>query len=192
MSTQQPQQQEMPPESMLEIYMHVIGEKPDDPFLDQINLGTGFYDNMMMYLQEQDFINGMYAESAMTRLLMERARFETKLAIVDAFWDRPRSKELLQIEFPDPKFLTREEYFDEYGDDIWENLGTPEVSTIQHQAMLVHRYTRIAQDWVPPHLRFVKMRHKASQSKGARALDNLFERVKEFAGMNNEIQEPGE
>ncbi len=180
------QQQQPHADSMLEVYLRVLEGETNDPFLDEINLGSGYYDAKEYWLQVESFRQGLFAEAGMVRVVMERARLETKQAIVDAIFNRPNSEDLKGIDYPDPDEveLSQEEYFEEYAQQIWEGLGWEEEgwSKHQHQAILVARSTGISQDWVPPHWRMLKMRHKASQSKDARAVDNLFGRVREVVG----------
>ena len=170
---------------MLELYMSAIDGKTGDPFLDEINLGTGNYTNREYWLQVDEFRNGLYAESAMSRKILERAVRETKEAMVDAIFDRPDAAELRNVDFPDTEGFTRAEYLDQHMDRVWNGLGHGEYTKHEHQAWLLDQYTGINRDWSPPHWRMLKMRHEASQSKDAHALDNLFDRVREFVGSEN-------
>ena len=171
---------------MLEVYMEALAGKTGDPFLEQINMGTGNYNNAEYWQQVQAFRNGMFAESAVSRKILERAQRETKEAIVDAIFDTPESKHLDQVSYPDPGDKDRDEYYNEYADQIWEKLGTESMPPSQHKAILVSEVTNIGLDWTPPHHRMLKFKHEASQSKGARIIDNLFDRVKEFHGNDPE------
>lgn len=171
------------PNSMLEVYMAALAGETGDPFLDQINMGTGNYTDSEYWLQVQEFRNGLYAEAAVSRKVLERARRETKEAVVRAILETPDSKLLDDISYPPPDDdASFGEYYGEHADEIWESLGTEEITPSRHRAILVNEVTDLGMGWTPPHLRMVKMRHEASQSKDARALDNLFDRVKEFVG----------
>ena len=173
---------------MLEIYLRVLEGETNDPFLDQINLGTGFYSNKEYWMQVESFRQGLFAESAMVGVLMERAREETKRELVRLIFECPEHQELRPINYPDPAEYSQEEYYQEFAEQIWESLGTEQYSTYQHRAILISRLANIGEDWTPPHWRMLKMRHEASQSKDARALDDLFGRVREIIGepMNSE------
>ena len=179
MSTTQPQpnaQQQTTPGSMLEVYMHAIASSTNDSFLDQINLGTGNYDDSDYWHQLESFRQGLFADAGMTRKLMERARYETKQALVEAIYERPDSKILRDVNILPKGARSKREYFEEHGDRLWDSLGSEGMSTEAHQARLVHQVTGIPYDYTPPHWRFLKARHKTSQSKGARAMDDLFGR----------------
>jgi hypothetical protein len=181
--TQQEKKRKRPPGSMLEVMMAMLDGDTGDEFLDEINLGTGNYSKSEYWLQVEEFRSGLYAESSMVRALLERAVRETKEGMVDAIYERPDSEELRRVDFPPPREgQTREEYMDEHMDAIWNGLGGEDYSRREHQAYLVEQYAGIQRSWNPPLWRMVKMRHEASQSKDARALDNLFERVREFRG----------
>lgn len=181
----QPDQTAQHADSMLEVYLRVLEGKTNDPFLDDINLGTGFYDSKEYWLQVDSFRHGLFAEASMMPIIMDRARFETKHAIVDAIFESPNSARLAGIDYPPPgESQSKEAYYAEYADAIWDNLGDESRgwSKWHHQAILISDVTGISQDWVPPHWRMLKMRHEASQSKEARALDDLFGRVREIKG----------
>jgi hypothetical protein len=169
---------------MLEIYMHAVSNSTADDFLDAINLGIGNYDDAEYWQQVESFRNGLYADSAMTRTIIERAKLQTQRRIVDAIYDEGRNARILRhIDHPDPEDMTKEQYFDEHMEDVWEDLGvdTAEVSytTHEHQAWLVHVCTGLDMNWTPPHWRMLKARHEASRSKDARLIDNLFGRPPE-------------
>lgn len=188
------------PSSMLEVYMHAIDSPVGDNFLDKSNLGLGNYNTHEYWQQIQSFRNGLYADSAMTRRLLHRAIFETKRKMaIDAYEgkdidfyapepdeiditddERDELADKLEIEPEDVQIvMDRQSYINDYADEIWNNLGSSTKSKEQVRAEMVHQYTGLGQDWVPPHWRMLKMRHEASRSKGARLIDNLFERVRE-------------
>jgi len=168
---------------MLEVYLRALDGDTNDEFLDDVNFGVGNYTDAEYWQQVESFRRGAFAESAMTREIIERAREETKHSIVDAIYDNPDQAAILEgVTYTAPSEMDRNDYYDEHADDIWESLGTANMAAPEHRAVLVHEATDIAKDWTPPHWRMMKARHELSQSKGARALDNLFDRVKEFKG----------
>jgi hypothetical protein len=183
MSQAQQKTEKRRPNSMLEVYMAALAGETGDVFLDEINLGTGNYTDAEYWQQVQAFRNGIYAESAVSRHVLEKAVRETKEAIVEAIFETPDAQILDSVSYPAPEEgQTQADYFDEYAEEIWAGLGTADMPPSRHKAVLVNEVTSIGMNWEPPHMRMLKMRHEASQSKGARALDNLFDRVKEFKG----------
>lgn len=170
-------------DSMLEIYLRVIDGRSNDELLDEINLGTGNYTSGEFWLQVDSFRMAIYASAVMVRPIMARATHEAKRALVDAIYERPDARELADVWYPDPAAnTTREEYFQENADDVWSNLGDDPEERIKQQAQLIESLTGLESDWTPPHWRMIKMRHNASQSKDAQALDNVFGRVREVLG----------
>jgi hypothetical protein len=177
---------EQTPGSMLEIYMHALRNSTADEFLDSVNLGVGNYDDGEYWQQIEAFRNGLYADTAMTRTIVERAKTETQKRMVDAiFGDGARDARILKhVDYPEPeRGMTKQQYMDEHMEDVWEDLGVDademQYSTTEHQAWLVHVCTGLDLDWTPPHWRMLKARHEASRSKDARLLDNLFGRPPE-------------
>lgn len=174
---------ERTPGSMLEIYMHAVGNRTGDEFLDSINMGVGNYDDAEYWQQIEAFRNGMFADAAMTRKVIERAVLETKMRIVDEIFGDEDSMLLDkgEVDHPKPVGMSKEEYLEQCMDDVWDGLGIPEqdYSTEQHQAWMVNRATGLPMDWTPPHWRMLKARHEASRSKGARLMDNVFGRPPE-------------
>lgn len=184
------------PGSMLEIYMHAVSNHTSDDFLDTINMGVGNYTSGEYWQQINAFRNGLYANSAMTRTIIQQAIKQTQKRLVDAIWDKERfgrdAQILRSIDYPVPDIdennITRhkQEYLEEHMEDIWENLGDlNDYSTHEHQAWLVHMCTNLDMDWTPPHWRMLKARHEASRSKDARLIDNLFGRPPDPSDMPN-------
>jgi len=174
------------PTSMLGVYMHAIQSPLGDDFLDQSSLGLGNYNSKEYWLQIQSFRHGLYADAALTRRVLERAIHEAKRKLARDCYNRP---DQMMVAFPQPNkpeddefgddYETEEEYIERAADQIWDDLGTEDMTTVDHQVMMIEKYAGIDKNWVPPHWRMLKMRHEASRSKGARLIDNLFERIRE-------------
>lgn len=171
------------PSSMLEVYMFAISSPTGDDFLDKSNLGLGNYNKREYWQQITDFQSGLYANAAMTRRLVERGIHEAKVGLAkDAY-----HKQSIESA-PAAGEMSEQEYVDEYADVIWESLGNDQEEKIQQQIQYMEKYANMGRNWVPPHWRILKMRHEASRSKGARLIDNLFERVREVK--NPQPEEP--
>jgi len=174
---------EQTPGSMLEIYMHALSNSTSDDFLDSINLGVGNYTEGEFWQQIEAFRNGLYADSAMTGKIMDRAVLQTQRRVVDEIFEGGSSRILRNIDYPEPGDMSKEEYMEKHMDDLWRNLGIDtdetQYTTQQHQAWLVHICTGLEMEWTPPHWRMLKARHEASRSKDARLIDNLFGRPPE-------------
>lgn len=171
------------PPNMIALYMEAIDGDTNDPFLDQVNMGVGKYNDAEYWQQVSSFRKGMYAESAMGRKVVERAKKEAKRALVNAIFENDEASILSGVSYPPPEpDQTREEYLEEHIDMIWDGLGTKEISPSEHKSVIIQEATDLPADWVPPQMRMIKMRHKTSQSKNSQLLDNIFERVTEYMG----------
>jgi hypothetical protein len=168
---------------MLEIYMHAVANNTDDDFLDTINLGVGKYEEAEFWQQMESFRTGMFADAAMTKRIVERAVLEAKRKMVETIMERPGSKVLRNVDYPDPDRMSKREYFDKHAENIWEDLGTEdgEYTPEQHQAWLVSHFTGLDMNWTPPHWRMLKARHEGSRSKDGHLIDNVFGRPPEPA-----------
>lgn len=171
--------------SSLDLYSKVVDPTTDDDLLDSVNLGTGNYANREMWQQIQSFRDGLFADAAFSRLLLTRGVYETKLELSRhgwQYWDEDgNKKELtgkLDEEFDDPE--ERSEYRRDRGKEIWEQLPVRE----RKEALL--KFSGISDDWTPPFWRMLKARHETSRSRGARLLDNVFGRVQEVIGGDDE------
>lgn len=186
------------PTSMLGVYMHAIQSPLGDDFLDQSSLGLGNYNSKEYWLQIQSFRHGLYADAALTRRILERAIYEAKEELARDCYRRP--EQIMDVAFPQPNkpdeteefefgngYETEEEYIERAKDQIWDNLGQGELTRVDHQVQMIEKYAGIDKNWVPPHWRMLKMRHEASRSKGARLIDNLFERVREVKDHTQEM-----
>jgi hypothetical protein len=175
-------QEKRRPSSMLEVYMEILDGGTGDRFLDEVNMGTGNYTNAEYYKQVETYRKGMYAESAMAKEVMERAKSETKEELVRLIFENPDSDLLNQVDYPAIGDTDRGEYYSEHADDIWASLGTENMAPSAHKAWLVSEVTGLDENWTPPQWKMLKFRHEASASKGARLIDNFTDRVKEFIG----------
>jgi len=172
---------------MLEIYMEAVENKSGDSFLEEVNLGVGNYSDGEYWQQVESFRNGLYADTAMTQKIVERARLQTQRRLVDAIYGDGDDRILRHIDYPDPEESgtpPKKEYLENNMEEIWQGLGYESrdgesYSATEHQAWLVHVCTGLGTDWTPPHWSMMMARHEASRSKGARMLDNLFGRPPE-------------
>jgi hypothetical protein len=190
---------ERTPGSMLEVYMHALSNSTGDALLSRVNLGVGNYTEAQYWQQIEAYRQGLYADSAMTKRILHRAKRETLKRLVDAVFENRDSKLLKGVTYEEPLEAgdvdedgnerehdeTKAEYLDRCAQDIWENLGNDDhdYSASEHQAYLVNMATDIELDWVPPHWRMLMARHEASRSKQAHLIDNLFGRPPEPKAM---------
>lgn len=181
------------PNSQLDIYREVIDSTDEEPFLSRTNFGLGNYTEAEMWMQTEAHHRGMYATAAFKRRLESRARDETIRKLGKRGWtytvktdDGPCDQhirgwnDLPEEDRTSPGEPYRRSYIEEQGRKIWDRL--PE----RERKKAVEEYAGIRNEWTAPHFRQMVMRHEASRSRGARLLDNLFDRVREVKGSAHE------
>jgi len=163
------------PTTELDMMSGVVDPTMDDPFLDEVNLGTGHYSRDDYFEQLNLFRDGMFADATFTTILANRVVHQTKRELGEVGWIR-RNDDGVQTQAWAPVDDTGHTSALERGEEIWNELHQAE----RIQAM--NEFAGLGPDWTPPHFRMVKARHETSKSLGARLLDNLFERVKKVLG----------
>jgi len=166
------------PQTELDMVGGVVDPDLNDELLDEVNLGTGNLTTDDYWKQNELFHDGLFAEATLSNNIVERAFHQTKREI--------GSKGYVRVD-DEGTIIKRWEPVDEredhdrplaWGEEIWMEL------TAAEQAQAIDEVTGLAADWTPPHWRILKARHELSKSKGARLLDNIFNRVSEVFGAN--------
>lgn len=177
------------PNSQIDLYDEAIRSTVDDEFIGRENFGLGYYREREMWQQVESFRYGLYAMTAFTRRIRERAIQETKRKLAEHGWQfvDPKTKKPVEIEGweqldeEERAEKDRRRYLEERGEEMWQILirkRDPETGRRPAREAL-SELANLDKDWRPPHLRMAMMRHESSRSRGARLLDNLFERKKE-------------
>lgn len=93
------------PRDQLDFYSEVVRPTVDDGDLERSNYGLGNYSSREFYQQIETFVEGMYADAAFSRLIFERAVYETKRALAAEQWAGLGEDELLEYlrEFVDDR-----------------------------------------------------------------------------------------
>jgi len=169
---------QQPPSSKLDIYDRAISSGVADDYLQQLNLGLGNYTNAEYWQQVEAYQRGMFADAAFARRIIDRAIEDTKAELALEAWD--------ELDDEEKEDLDRGRWLDEKAEEIWEN--TPEQHDEQtDQLDLIEEHAGITSAWTPPFHRMMEMRHEASRSRGARLMDNLFDRVRELLSDSDQI-----
>lgn len=192
------------PTSELDIYDRATRPTSDDPFLDNVNLGLGNYDSKEYWQQVAAFKQGLYADAAFSRRLLERAIEATKRDLARERWAdldaEGRAEAVADHLDEDVDEPSRRQFVEATKDDLWRNLGPDadderytdqelEQARLEARMREVESRTGISREWTPPQWRMVQMRHEASRSRRARLLDNLFGRVTEVRNDAGEAAE---
>jgi len=183
------------PPSELELYETAVESGADDQFLGSINLGLGNYTAREQWQQVESYTRGMYAESAFGRQLFERALLETQVHLGlhgHTYFDINRDREVSKdgwLDLDDQDSENRRDWILNRGQKTWDRLPDEEKKD------LLAEIAGFEGSWIPPYWRMMQVRHETSRSKGARLLDNLFGRVKQFLDQTrdaeNRLEEAG-
>jgi len=174
----EPEQSEKPAQE-LDVYNDAIQPSMGvDEFLERNNLGLGNYEESEMWQQVERFQDGMFGRAAFSDKILRRAVSETKRALAlrgetlfdEGEMDAIRIDGWHELDEDEQASLSRREYLEETGDEIWRRMNDDE----RMEAMEI--VSGIDRSWTPPHLRILAAQHELSRSRGARLLDNLFGR----------------
>lgn len=160
------------PASELDLYLKAIDGRVNDAFLDQVNLRLGNYQNQEYWQQVQSFKNGLYAESAFGRRILDRSIEETKRQLAE--------ERYAAIGEDDETTMDRRRFIETRKEEIWDEMAPEDPNAPDPRVEHIQRVAGIDGDWAPPFWRMLKMRHEASPSRGSRMADNLFGRVKQL------------
>ncbi|WP_225334254.1 hypothetical protein [Halomicrobium urmianum] len=166
------------PRDGLDVYGKAIDSSEVDEFLDDNNLGLGYYEDGERWQQVESYRYGMFGASAFGDRIIDRAVEETKRKLAlegEAFYDEraetPRAIEGWEdLDEDDREEKDRRRFIERKGEEIWKALSD------EQRREALETATGVDQRWTPPHWRMVAVRHETSRSRGARLLDNLFGR----------------
>lgn len=190
------------PNDELDLMSDVANATVDDDFLQRQNLGVGNYSNKEMYQQVKSFRAGVFSDSAFARLLHDRAIKETQTGLAKEGWsylapnkDEPtvvtydgwseqseQKRREIWVEQLDGEgeTMSRSKWLDRRGKQIFEELiKSRDIETGRSPAReAMNELAGWDGNWTPPHYRMLEARHETSRSRGARLMDNVFQRVK--------------
>jgi len=194
----QPQQrqrtgQRPEPKDELDVANEFVSSPAYDDLLNELNLGTGYYESEDHSMQMRSFRSGMVAFIAFDGILWHHAIQETKIRLADegfrfhdAATDKVHSwKPVDEVAGPENPFDDDERYqasrarkLRERGEEIWSKMSDPEMALSDKQAAAMSE--KVGYDsFKPVFWRLVAAYHETSKSRGGRMQDNFFNRVKE-------------
>lgn len=195
------------PSSELGIYNLVIKPTELDEFLSETNLGLGNYSSREYWQQVDEFQDHIYADAAFGETTLDYAIYATKYQLGQEYFDELDAEHPAEavtdhddISFDVPEGVYRDAIV-ALGEYKWKRLGRDEVSkqqweqqldiadrqelTAQMQLQALDDYASGAHQWTTPHGRMISVRHEASRSRGARLVDNVFNRIREIRSNTN-------
>lgn len=173
------------PQDDLDVAYSIVSSSEYNELLDQINFGTGYYEDAELKMQMRNVRKGLVADIAFSRTLREHAEQETKVKLADEGFryyndDLEKTKVWQAIHDMDAEdvdeggrtsaLLTR-------GAEIWEDLARPGYSLSIEQAAALDAKASMA-SFKPIFNHLAAIYHEQTKSKGARTQDNYFGRVK--------------
>lgn len=178
----QPQQQTQPRDE-LDVANQFVEPTSYDELLQEVNLGTGYYEDEDLRLQMRSYRKGLIADIAFDGLLWDRAVYETKIKLADEgfSWYNETREEPQHWkpyeEVADEWEGGRTTALRERGEEIWDEMAQPDKALSDQQAAALSEKSSL-QSFKPVFWRLLAAYHESSKSKGGRTQDNFFGRVK--------------
>lgn len=194
------------PQDQLDLYQEVIDSPEIDGFLDENNLGLGNYSGREMWQQVQSYRDGMFSSTAFARTIRDLAIEETKWELGLNGWEMRIDGDRLkwtgwnglddeerqdqwaaELADADDEFMDRRTWIQRQGEWIFEDLVQQRIEGERYPAReAISEIANYDGQWDPPHFRMMMVRHETSRSRGARLIDNLFERVKKMVNHSDD------
>jgi hypothetical protein len=166
----------------LDAYAQVLSSSPD---LDlETNFGHGNYDERIFYDQIKNFRNAAKAMELFQRILLERAIYETKVAIAMdgiTFYDED-GDEVVQETPVDPDSEHRRKEIREQGEQVWQRLGDTNRVLSDKQVKAIVRKTGHDLDWQSFFAKVLVFYHESSRSLDAELIRDFLTGIKELRG----------
>lgn len=174
------------PRDDLDVTYSIIRPSEYNELIEQINFGTGYYEDAELNMQMRNARRGLFATIAFSNTLREHAERETKTKLADegfSWYDEQAEevkmwKSIEEADIDDElEKRGRTAMLLERGEEIWEELGRPEYSLSVKQAAALDAKANM-NNFKPIFNHLAAIYHEQTKSKGARLIDNYFGRVK--------------
>lgn len=174
------------PRDDLDVAFSIIRSSEYTELLEQINFGTGVYDESDIAMQMRNVRKGIITNVAFNETLRKRAVQETKVKLADEgfrFYDETSNepkvwKPLSDADVDDHGRTTA---LFKRGEEIWASLADPKYSLSIEQAAALDEKTSL-DPFKPIFHQLAAAYHEQTKSKGARTQDNFFGRVRKVLG----------
>jgi hypothetical protein len=170
------------PRDELDVADEIVSPSTYEDLLQQVNLGTGVYDDEDVSMQMRSFRKGMIVDVAFDGVLFDRAIEETKIKLADnGFKHYNETREEVQVWDPVDEDrvedLGRTKALRKRGEEIWDQLSAPAQPISDKQAAALAEFVGI-DTMKPVFWRLLAAYHEASKSREGHTQDNFFQRVK--------------
>ena len=175
------------PRDDLDVAYSIIRSSEYSDLLEQINLGTGYYDDEDIAMQMRSVRKGLVTDIAFSETLRKRAIQETKVKLADegfSFYNEREDKAEVWRPLKDRDIdeRGRTTALFERGNEIWNKLSDSRYSLSIKQAAAIDDKTSL-DPFKPIFNHLAAAYHETTKSKGGRTQDNYFGRVR-----RNEIE----
>ncbi|WP_423745101.1 hypothetical protein V5735_03485 (plasmid) [Haladaptatus sp. SPP-AMP-3] len=175
------------PRDDLDVAYSIIRSSEYSDLLEQINLGTGYYDDEDIAMQMRSVRKGLVTDIAFSETLRKRAIQETKVKLADegfSFYNEREDKAEVWRPLKDRDIdeRGRTTALFERGNEIWNKLADSRYSLSIKQAAAIDDKTSL-DPFKPIFNHLAAAYHETTKSKGGRTQDNYFGRVR-----RNEIE----
>ena len=170
------------PRDDLDVAYSIIRPSEYDDLLEQINFGTGYYDDNDLAMQMRNVRKGFVTDIAFSETLRKRAIQETKVKLADegfSWYDEQadRLKQWDPLTERDVGVRGRTTKLFKRGEKIWSELDDPQYALSVEQAAAIHEKTGF-DVFKPIFSMLAAAYHDTTKSKGGRTQDNYFGRVR--------------
>jgi len=176
------------PRDDLDVTYSIIRPSEYDELLEQINFGTGYYEDAELNMQMRNARRGLFTQIAFSNTLRKHAEQETKVKLADegfAWWDSKDEEtriwesldELSERDMAKYEGNGRTALLLERGEEIWSDLSRPDYSLSIEQAAALDAKANMS-NFKPIFNHLAAIYHEQTKSKGARLIDNYFGRVR--------------
>ncbi len=177
----QPSGNDSEPRDDLDVAFSIIRSSEYSDLLEQINLGTGYYDDEDIAMQMRSVRKGLVTDIAFSESLRKRAIQETKVKLADegfSFYNERKEKPQIWQPLTDDDIdeRGRTTALFERGDEIWNALADSRYALSVEQAAAIDEKTSL-DPFKPIFNHLAAAYHESTKSKGARTQDNYFGRV---------------
>lgn len=178
----QPTGDDNEPRDDLDVAYSIIRPSEYNDLLEQVNLGTGYYEDEDMAMQMRNIRKGIVTDMMFSETLRKRAIQETKVKLADegfSFWNETKQEPKTWLPLDDKHVdeRGRTTALFERGEEIWSELADPKYALSVEQVAAIDEKTSL-DPFKPIFHHLAAAYHESTKSKGARTQDNYFGRVK--------------
>lgn len=168
----------------LDAYAQVLGKSPDLNL--ETNFGQGNYDKREFYQQIRNFQRAAKAMESFSRILLERAIYETKIKLAMDGISYESDDFQIEKDPVDPEPLHRRKKLLKAGEKRWEELNESDRALSTKQVVAITKKTGHDLDWQSFYAQTMTFFHEATRSINAELVRDFLTGIKELRGSADE------